>query len=405
MLELMIYGYDNDAEKVMITLYGSLSEKDRRRYAAVEAKKIGRGGVNYISILFGCDPKTINKGLSELFDTKKMDQKGVRKPGGGPKSTLETVDDIDAVFLEVLRLNTAGDPMKENVKWTNLSKVQIIKEMEKKGIKISKNIVKKLFKKHKFVRRKMQKTLSAGKPEDRNEQFLNISTLRNKYEKSGNPIISIDTKKKEFIGNLYRDGMLECIDVITVFDHDFPHLAEGKFIPYTIYDIQNNEAFVYIGTSHDTSDFVCDAIKAWWNARGKRHYPDALSILCLADSGGSNSSRHHIFKESLQHLSNNINMELRMAHYPPYTSKWNPVEHRVFPHITRSMSGVVLESVELVKILIKKTTTTTGLKVFARISKKYYETGKKVANDFYERANIVFDKKLGNLNYAINPTT
>jgi len=217
--------------------------------------------------------------------------------------------------------------------------------------------------------------------------------------------VSIDAKKKENIGNLYRDGKLECVETITVYDHDFPHLAEGKVNLYTIYDLKNNEAFVYIGTSHDTSDFVCDAIKAWWTARGKRHYPDATSLLCLADSGGSHSSRHHVFKESLQRLSNVIDMEIRMAHYPPYTSKWNPVEHRVFPHITRAMSGVVLDSVERVKVLIKKTTTTTGLKVFARVSKKVYETGKKVAVDFYDWANIQYDKILGRLNYAVNPVT
>ena len=400
-----MYEYDDEIEKAMIALYKSLSEKDRRRYAAVEAKKIGNGGIRYVSILFGCDPKTINRGLNELSDKEKMNKEGVRNSGGGPKSKLDSIEGIDAVFLEVLRLNTAGDPMKENVKWTNLSRAQIIKEMGKKGIKVSKNIVRKLLKKHKFVKRKMQKSLPTGTPKDRNEQFLNIADLRKTYEAAGDPIISIDTKKKEFIGNLYRNGSLECTETITVYDHDFPHLADGKIIPYTIYDIQNNEAFVYIVTSHDTSDFVCDAIKAWWNARGKRYYPDASSILCLADSGGSNSSRHHIFKESLQRLSNALDIELRMAHYPPYTSKWNPVEHRVFPHITRSMTGVVLKSVELVKILIEQTTTTTGLKVFARISKKVYETGKKVADNFYEWANIIFDKKLGRLNYFINPVT
>ncbi len=169
-----------------------------------------------------------------------------------------------------------------------------------------------------------------------------------------------------------------------------------------IYDLKHNDAFVYIGTSCDTSDFVCDAIKAWWYARGQRNYSDATSILCLADGGGSNSSRHHVFKESLQHLTNTINKSIRMAHYPPYTSKWNPIEHRVFPHITRSMAGVVLASVELVKTLIKK--TTTGLKVFARITKKVYKTGKKVASDFYEWANIKADEKLGQWNYVVSPT-
>ena len=203
---------------------------------------------------------------------------------------------------------------------------------------------------------------------------------------------------------MYRDGKIECIETQIVYDHDFPHLAEGKVTLYTIFDQKKNEAFVYIGTSSDTSDFACDAIKSWWNSRGKRDYPDATSILCLADGGGSNSSRHHVFKESLQHLSNAISMPIRMAHYPPYTSKWNPIEHRVFPHITRSMTGVVLVSVELVKALVKQTTTTTGLKVFARITKKIYQTGKKVASDFYEWADIQADEKLGEWNYVVNPT-
>jgi len=397
--------YDVEIERSMIVLYESLSEKDRRRYAAVETKKIGYGGTNYISILFSCDPKTIQRGMEELDSGEEMKKKEIRSSGGGPKSKLDSIDGIDEIFLDVLKLHTAGEPMREEVKWTNLSRAQIIKKMKVKGINVSKNIVKKLLKKHKFVKRKMQKKTSTGTCKYRNEQFLNIADFRKEYESSGNPIISIDTKKKEFIGNLYRDGKLECRETITVYDHDFPHLAEGKVIPYTIYDLQNNEAFVYLGTSHDTRDFVCDAIKAWWNARGRRHYPHASSILCLADSGGSNSSRHHVFKESLQYLSNAIDMEIRMAHYPPYTSKWNPVEHRVFPHITRAMAGVVLESVALVKTLVKATTTITGLKAFVRISKKVYEVGKKVADDFYEWANITFDKKLGNLNYTLNPMT
>jgi len=397
--------YDEAIKKAMVTLYESLSEKDRRRYAAVEAKKIGHSGITYIATLFDCDQKTIRRGLNELDDQDKMKMADVRISGGGPKSKIDSIDGIDEVFLEVLRLNTAGEPMKENVKWTHLTRAQIIKEMGKKGIKVSKNIVKKLLKKHKFVKRKMQRMISTGTSEIRNKQFLKIADLRETYEQEGNPIISIDAKKKEEIGNLYRDGKLECIETIMVYDHDFPHLAEGKVNIYTIYDLKNNEAFVYIGTSSDTSDFVCDAIKAWWNARGKRHYPDVTSLLCLADGGGSNSSRHHVFKESLQTLSNSIDMEIRMAHYPPYTSKWNPVEHRVFPHITRSMSGVVLNSVERVKELIKKTTTTTGLRVFARVSKKVYVTGKKVSVDFYDWANIKYDEVLGRLNYAINPVT
>jgi len=188
--------YDDEIENFMIELYESLSEKDRRRYAAVEAKKIGHGGMTYISVLFGCDQKTIRRGLDDLGDKEKMNLQGVRSFGGGPKSKIDSVDGIDEIFLDILRLNTAGDPMKENVKWTHLSRAQIINEMKKKGINASKNIIKKLLKKHKFVKRKMQKNISTGTHKDRNEQFLNIADLRENYEHDGNPVISIDTKKK-----------------------------------------------------------------------------------------------------------------------------------------------------------------------------------------------------------------
>jgi len=202
---------------------------------------------------------------------------------------------------------------------------------------------------------------------------------------------------------LYREGQLECTETIEVLDHDFPALAEAKVTPYAVYDMKNNECLVNLGSSNDTSDFACDSIRAWWRAHGQKKYPKATSILILADGGGSNSSRHHVFKESLQSLSNDIGLELRLAHYPPYTSKWNPIEHRVFPHITRSLSGVILLNLAILKSLIKKAKTKAGLKVFARVSKKIYQKGKKVSEDFYEKANIKFDGELGCWNYTIAP--
>jgi hypothetical protein len=181
-------------------------------------------------------------------------------------------------------------------------------------------------------------------------------------------------------------------------------LADGKITPYGVYDIKNNEAFVNIGTSYDTSEFACDSIKTWWNTIGRQRYSDADSILILSDAGGSNSYRTHLYKECLQKLSNELGIKLRMAHYPSYASKWNPIEHRVFCHITAALSGVILTSVELTKELIKTTRTRTGLKIFARISKKIYQKGKSIADDFYETANIIHDKILGNWNYVISPS-
>ncbi len=227
--------------------------------------------------------------------------------------------------------------------------------------------------------------------------------MRKEYNKGKNPIISVDGKKKEKIGNLYRDGKIECTEAIGVYDHDYPSLAESEAQLYCIYDLKKNDAMFNMNASYETSEFACDSIKLWWDSIGKKRYPEADSILILADGGGSNSSRRHVFKEALQNLSSSIGIEIRMAHYPPYTSKWNPIEHRVFPHVTRSLSGVVLTSMELIRDLIKKTTTKTGLKVFARITKKIYEKGKEVADDFYDYANLKFDKVLGHLNYTVSP--
>ena len=186
-----------------------------------------------------------------------------------------------------------------------------------------------------------------------------------------------------------------------VYDHDYPTLASGKIIPYTIFDMKNNEAFVYIGTTFDTSELASDAVKIWWNTLGKTRYPMATSMLCLADGGGSNSSHSDLFKSDLQAVSNEINIDFRIAHYPPGTSKWNPIEHRVFPRITRALSGVVLSSINLAQELMNKTNTVTGLKVFSRISKKLYEKGTSVADDFYTDAKIIHDNTLGDWNYMV----
>lgn len=258
-------------------------------------------------------------------------------------------------------------------------------------------------KKHDYVKRKALKKKSAKESVNRNAQFERIAELRALYEKEGNPIISVDTKKKEKIGNLFRDGNIYTTETIEVFDHDFPSLAEGVAIPHAIYDLKLNEAYPNIGTSRDTSEFACDSIRYWWNNYGKLYYATAWFILILMDGGGSNSSRHYIFKQDLQALVDEIGVEIRIAHYPPYTSKWNPIEHQVFPHITRSLQGVILTSHQLTKELIENTTTKTGLNVIACIFNKVYETGRAVASGFKESMRIVFDEFLGQWNYTAVP--
>ena len=240
---------------------------------------------------------------------------------------------------------------------------------------------------------------------NRNAQFERIAELRTLYEAKGNPVVSVDTKKKELIGNLFREGKIYTTETVEVFDHDFPSLAEGVAIPHAIYDISHNEGYVIIGTSRDTSEFACDSIRYWWDNFGKAHYPNADSILMLMDGGGSNSSRHYIFKQDLQALADEIGIEIRIAHYPPHTSKWNPIEHRLFPHITRSLQGMVLTTHQLAKELIEKTTTKSGLKVFSSIFNRVYETGRKVAEGFKESMRIIFDDNLAPWNYVAVPET
>lgn len=240
---------------------------------------------------------------------------------------------------------------------------------------------------------------------NRNAQFERIAELRTLYEAKGNPVVSVDTKKKELIGNLFREGKIYTTETVEVFDHDFPSLAEGVAIPHAIYDIAHNEGYVIIGTSRDTSEFACDSIRYWWDNFGKAHYPNADSILMLMDGGGSNSSRHYIFKQDLQALADEIGIEIRIAHYPPHTSKWNPIEHRLFPHITRSLQGMVLTTHQLAKELIEKTTTKSGLKVFSSIFNRVYETGRKVAEGFKQSMRIIFDDNLAPWNYVAVPET
>ena len=380
-------------------------QKDRRIYAAAEAQKMPCGGKSYIADLFGCARKRIYRGLSELEEPETLPAGRIRREGAGRKECLETIENIDEVFLEVVDDFTAGDPMRSDIGWTNPGRQAIADRMEEKGVKISVTVVDRLLKSTVSSGERSRKDRTCGKVRKSKRTIRKYSQAEKGIRGSRQPGLKRGHKKKEKLGNLYRDGKVYAAESIRVYDHDFPHLADGVAIPYTLYDYFRNEAYVSIGTSKDTSEFVCDSIKSWWEGPGRENYPDAMSILFLADGGGSNSSRHYIFKEDLQKLVDDIGIEIRVAHYPPYTSKWNPVEHRVFPHITRSLSGVVLRSHEFIKELIENTTTKTGLKAHAQIVKKVYETGRKYADDFKENMKIVFDEFLGQWNYRAVPST
>ncbi len=237
----------------------------------------------------------------------------------------------------------------------------------------------------------------------RHEQFEKIAVLKAQYLAAGEPVISIDTKKKESLGNFYRPGTLYTTATIETYDHDFTSFAEGIVIPHAIYDLRHNTGYINIGISHDTSAFACDSIRQWWFAQGQYDYPQATSLLVLCDGGGSNNSRYYIFKLELQKLANELGIEIRIAHYPPYCSKYNPIEHRLFPHVTRACQGVIFKSVEIVKELMARTKTKQGLRVTVNVIDKVYQTGREVAESFKVNMPIVFDEFLPRWNYTAVP--
>ncbi len=293
--------------------------------------------------------------------------------------------------------------MSEKQQWTNLKTSDLVKLFDEKGISVSRFIVQQLTKVKGFVKRKMSKTKTIKEVENRDEQFQRIAKTVARFTEKGLPILSIDTKKKEFIGQLYREGKSYCQKAVKVYDHDFPSLADGVVIPHGIYDIVQNKGYLSLGVSKDTSEFLCDNLRYHWQNGIAEQYPEADEMLLLMDGGGSNSCLHYIVKEDLQNLANELGITLTIAHYPAYCSKYNPIEHRLFPHIQRSWDAVVFENYEIVKEQVEKTTTAKGLKVAAWINEKMYQTGRKYSENFKETMTIVFDEILPKWNYQIQP--
>lgn len=295
--------------------------------------------------------------------------------------------------------------MDEEVIWTELTATDVAERLANTGTPVSVHVVEQLFEWTGYGRRQAQKCRHMGEHPDRNAQFLRIAELQQEYLDSPNPLLSIDTKKKELLGNFYRDGKLFTKKLLGTFDHDFPSFADGVVIPHGLYDLKLNRGYLHLGTSHDTSAFACDALEDWWWRFGQKLYPQATALLLLCHGGGSNSSRTYLFKADLQALVDRIGLPVRVAHYPPYTSKYHPIEHRLFPHVTRACQGVIFTSVALVQQLLEKTRTRTGLSVVVDILDRVYQTGRKVADEVKQTLNILRDTILPLWNYLILPKT
>jgi hypothetical protein len=316
---------------------------------------------------------------------------------------MDVRPDVSEPFLGVLRDHTAGDPMNPAVRWTNLSRRQIARRMSGRGAAVSRRTVGQLLRHHGYRRRKAVKTTTMGRHPDRNAQFETIARLKGEYLAAGLPVLSIDTKKKELLGNFYRDGVIDTRQTIATNDHDFVSRGGGKVIPHGLYDVGRNEGFVHLNTSHDTSELACDSLAAWWDRHGRTRYPGAKQLLVLCDGGGSNSATQYLFKEDLQKLATRLGLEIRVAHYPPYCSKYNPIEHRLFPHISRACRGVVFHTLETVRHYMARTETTTGLRVVVGVLGKVYATGRTCAAGFKKAMTIVFDPVLPKWNYTARP--
>ncbi|WP_235826875.1 ISAzo13 family transposase [Facilibium subflavum] len=312
-------------------------------------------------------------------------------------------DDLNLAFGLIMEAHTAGDPMDESVKWTNLTKGEIVLKLGNIGFFVSRTLVSKLLKLHGYKRRKMLHNKTIKQVADRDDQFQHIKALCEEFRACTDPMISIDTKKKEPLGDLHRDGYAFCNRPQDSYDHDYSYLAVGKAVPHGIYDMKQNKASIHLGDSHETAEFIADSLKLWWNHSGKVDYQSAKRLLILCDAGGANSYRSHGFKHALQNVANEIQLEIVIAHYPSYASKYNPIEHRVFPHVTRAINGAKLTTMQRVKSLMERAKTKTGLSVTAKIINKAYKTGKRYTKESLSALNLNFSKVLPKWNYSLKP--
>ena len=287
--------------------------------------------------------------------------------------------------------------------WTDFSPRVIAETVAMQGTPVSPQVVRDWLKEEGLALHKIEKVLPGGQSPDRNAQFERIAELKGQYFGAGLPVFSMDTKAKEHMGRLYRKGRVWTQQAFQAFDHDFPSWATGVIIPHGIYDLARNRGHINIGLTRDTSQFACDSFRWYWNRIGKQCYPDATSILLLCDCGGSNSARQYLFKQDLQNLVNLLGLEIRVAHYPAYCSKYNPIERRLFPHVGRACEGLLFDTLETVVDLMRKASTSTGLKITANVIRRAYETGRKVAADFKAKMTIVFDELLPKWNYRAVP--
>ena len=379
-------------------------ERGRRRWAAVEAMSLGRGGVVAVAMATGISDRTIRTGIRELQEPDSLAPDRQRRSGGGRKSYEKLQPGLLDALDKLINPTTRGDPMSP-LRWTCKSTRVLAVELGNQGFQVSPSTVRGLLARLGYSLQANRKMREGIQHPDRDAQFRHIHARVLRQKRRGEPAVSVDTKKKETLGNKKNPGRTyePKGKPRTVDTHDFPDETKGKAVPYGVYDIHRNEAAVSVGVSHDTAEFAVTGIKRWWKKLGIKRYPKAKRLVITADSGGSNSSRNRLWKLELQRLADKMNLVIEVCHYPPGTSKWNKIEQRLFCHITRNWQGVPLETHEIVVESIGSTKTTEGLEVHVWLDASTYEKGRKVSDQELDECVIVRNTFHGEWNYEIHP--
>jgi hypothetical protein len=385
-----------------------LNERTRRLWAATEARSLGRGGPVAVMAATGMSSATVYKGLHELADAEAggptLSPDRIRQPGGGRKRAVDQQPGLAGALAALVEPTARGDP-ESPLRWTCLSTAKLAAALKAQGFEVGPRTVAKELKRQDYSLQSNRKTREGNSHPDRDAQFAHINETVRRFQRAGQPAISVDTKKKELVG-AFKNGGREWRpkgEPETVQVHDFPDPAVRKAIPYGVYDLSRNEGWVSVGIDHDTARFATASIQRWWRKMGRRRYPQATELLITADCGGSNSPRTRLWKVALQDLADRTGLTLTVCHFPPGTSKWNKIEHRLFCHLTQNWRGRPLVSYAVIVQLIGHTTTTTGLRVRAELDTGTYPTTETVSAEQLARVQLKPDRFHPDWNYTIVP--
>lgn len=393
---------EREVRKKWKALGSSLDERARRHWAAVEAKAIGPGAVSLVARATGLSRVTIQKGLKELARTDVLPGGRVRRQGGGRKKAQANQAQLVPTLDALVEPTTRGDPMSP-LRWTIKSTRVLAAELKQRGFDVSHTTVGRLLHEMGYSLQSTRKTREGKDHPDRDSQFRQINALVADFQKRGQPVVSVDTKKKELVGNFANGGREwqpkgKPVEVRT---HDFVDKELGKAIPYGVYDVARNEGFVNVGVTHDTPEFAVATLRQWWTSIGQIVYPGTHELLVTADCGGSNGYRVRLWKLELQRLADDTGLNIRVAHFPPGTSKWNKIEHSMFCHITSNWRGKPLTSVDVIVSLIGATKTRQGLRIKAVLDRREYPKGRRATDAEMAALALERDERNGDWNYAL----